>query len=118
MAAPTLSRASAIVDSAETSTIKQRKVVQAKSTIHTASSSSDSSSSSDNESDSDYTQTFTPPTFTVKDLLGELTVSLAPRPPHRQFSQNFEIGTTRSERAASPKQILSIITVIQCTDTS
>lgn len=71
MAASTLSRASAIVDSSETSTIKQRKVVQAKSTIHTASSNSDGSSSSD-ESDSDYIQTFTPPTFTVKDLLGEL----------------------------------------------
>lgn len=79
MAATTLSRASAIVDSSETSasataitsSIKQRKVVKAKSTIHDSSA---SSSSSDESSSDDFVESFVPPIFTVKDLLGELVL--------------------------------------------
>lgn len=60
--AAAISRASAL---AEPVAIKQRKVqVQAKSTIHDG-------SSSDTDSDvSSSTETFIPPSFTVKDLLG------------------------------------------------
>ena len=66
--AATLSRASALAE--PVATIKQRKV-QAKSTIHDEQSlAANDNSSSDSDSDEDAMSTFTPPSFSVKDLLG------------------------------------------------
>lgn len=79
--AATLARASAVVSQEQSgdASIKQRKVT-AKSTIHDASAAASSEESSSDESE-DFVQPFIPPTFTVKDLLGELSI-----PSYRCFA--------------------------------
>jgi len=88
--AAVLSRASAL---AEPVAIKQRKV-QAKSTIHEQSAGTDNSSDSD--SDASIMDTFTPPSFTVKDLLGQsnlpFTTFLNDRDGSPHIGQNFPIN--------------------------